>query len=220
MKEELIAIVANLMQQQQLVMDNMDIYSDEELLQFQQEFQQQIVQITQTLDVIESQTAAQETISTQMIPEEADLLWILSGGNPEAFTSYVQTFPSNQLQRYKDNPHALQMLVETLQNRLPQGKPDQQVDGVSKAPLQSSNIYGFQYDSQTGTLRVRFQGDGVYQYEGVPQSVFQIFANGAIPAKTSGQNNYGRWWVGKSPSLGASFHELIKLGGYPYEKIS
>ncbi len=220
MRDELIAIVANLMQQQQLVMDNMDIYSDEELLQFQQDFQQQIMQITQTLDVIEAQEASQETISTQMIPEEADLLWILSGGNPEAFASYVQTFPSNQLQRYKDNPQALQMLVGTLQNRLPQDRQGEQ-DGVPKAPAQSSTIYGFQYDPKSKKLRVRFNEGGVYEYEGVPPQIYSIFERGAIPAKTAGSNRWGRWWVGKrDPSYGASFHSLIKLGGYPYEKIS
>jgi hypothetical protein len=59
----------------------------------------------------------------------------------------------------------------------------------------------------------------VYGYEGVPPQIFRVFQAGAIPAKTDGQNEYGSWWVGKRPSLGASFYELIKKGGYPYQKL-
>lgn len=220
MRDELIAMVANLMKQQQLVMDNMDIYSDDELLQFQQSFQQQIIQLTQALDIIEAQEASTEALQG-FIPQEAELLWILSGGNPEAFASYISTFPSNQLQRYKDNPQSLKMLVETLQNRLPQGQPDQQVDGIPKAPAQSSTIYGFQYNPKTKKLRVRFNEGGVYEYEGVPPQIYQIFEKGAVAAKTSGSNKWGRWWVGKrDPSYGAAFHELIRMGNYPYIKVS
>lgn len=48
----------------------------------------------------------------------------------------------------------------------------------------------------------------------------RFFSNGAVPAKTSGQNEHGRWWVGKNPSLGAAFSALIRQGGYQYERLN
>lgn len=219
MREELLQIVSNLMQQQQMIIDNLDDFSDDDLFTFQQDFQTTLQQVNQALDVLEAQEQAQTTTEAQFIPEEADLLWILSGGNEEAFSSYIDTYPSNNLDRYKGNPQAIRMLSEQLRNRLPQNREGQQ-DGVPQAWLQSSNIYGFQYDPRSKKLKVKFQGDGVYEYEGVPQSIYQMFANGAIPAKTTGSNTFGNWFFGKKPSLGASFYELIRLGGYPYTKLS
>ena len=83
----------------------------------------------------------------------------------------------------------------------------------------SSTIYGFMYDDKTGKLKVRFNEGGVYEYSGVPKQVYQMFEAGAIPAKTDGQNNFGIWWKNKKPSLGASMHSLLKMGGFPYTKI-
>jgi hypothetical protein len=101
---------------------------------------------------------------------------------------------------------------------MPPSAPAEQ-DSIPKADLNSSNIYGFSYDPKSKSLYVRFQGGNVYGYEGVPPQIFRVFQAGAIPAKTDGQNEYGSWWVGKRPSLGASFYELIKKGGYPYQKL-
>jgi len=54
----------------------------------------------------------------------------------------------------------------------------------------------------------------------VPPQVFNQFQQGSIPAKTEGENNYGMWWRGKQPSLGASLYELIKQQNYPYQRIA
>lgn len=93
-------------------------------------------------------------------------------------------------------------------------------------PMPSSNIHSFGYDDKTGKLLVKFQGDypdqngPVYGYEGVPKQVFEMFRQGAIPAKTKGKNDWGEWWVGKQPSLGASMSALIKNGGYQYQRLT
>lgn len=91
---------------------------------------------------------------------------------------------------------------------------------IEPAPFQSSNIEGFNYDYDNGKLLVKFQGDGVYGYENVPKFIYDVFRKGAVPAKTTGQNQYGRWWRGKTPSLGAAFYALIRQGNYPYQKLS
>jgi len=102
----------------------------------------------------------------------------------------------------------------------PPEQPPPGAEGVEPAPMNSSNIWGFSYDPEGQVLRVRFQGDGIYQYQGVPPYIFRIFQAGAVPARTTGRNSYGRWWVGKVPSLGAAFYELIRNGGYGYQRVA
>lgn len=92
--------------------------------------------------------------------------------------------------------------------------------------MQSSNINSFGYDDKTGQLLVKFQGDypqengPVYSYEGVPKQIFELFKRGAVPARTKGQNKWGKWWEGKHPSMGASLYTLIRGGGYPYQRLT
>ena len=92
--------------------------------------------------------------------------------------------------------------------------------------MPSSNVEGFAYDDKTGRLLVRFLGEHpnrngpVYGYEGVPKEIFDMFQKGAIPARTDGQNKWGKWFRGKVPSIGASLYTLIKNRGYPYRRLT
>lgn len=92
--------------------------------------------------------------------------------------------------------------------------------------MPSSNISAFAYDPKNQRMFVRFLGKypnrqgSVYSYEGVPPSIFNIFRSGAVPAKTDGRNRWGRWWKGKSPSMGASMNVLLKQGGFPYARMT
>ena len=152
------------------------------------------------------------------VPEIARQLWALSRGNPDIFTAYLRSYPNPELQQIADNPTQLNALMNQI-NDTQSIPPVGQADGVNQAPLQSSNVYGFRYDPLRKNLTVRFQGGSVYRYQNVPKQIFDMFAVGDGVARTSGSNRFGRWWRGKSPSLGAALHELIKLGGYPYSKI-
>jgi hypothetical protein len=151
-------------------------------------------------------------------PRGSEILWLLAGENPRAFQAYLRSFPNQSLNEFAQNPSRVQNLIQGFQSRIttPQGES---AGGVPKSDLQSSNIYGFQYDPRSSTLRVRFQGGGLYEYDGVPPFVFKMFQRGAVPAKTTGQNQYGAWWQGKQPSLGASFHELIR-DNFPYQRVA
>jgi hypothetical protein len=153
------------------------------------------------------------------VPVGAELLWILSGGQEDAFVNYLRTFPDPSLNSLLRNPELLTNTIARLNQTMPQGQRGQ-ANGIPQAPLDSSNIYGFQYDPKSGHLKVRFQSGSVYSYQGVPPGIFNVFRQGAVPAKTSGQNQFGKWWRGKIPSLGAAFYEMIRSGGYPYQKIS
>ncbi len=92
--------------------------------------------------------------------------------------------------------------------------------------MPSSNVEGFAYDDQNNQLLVRFLGKhpnrngAIYAYQGVPREIFDLFQKGAVPARTDGQNKWGRWWKGKVPSMGASMYTLIKQQGYPYQKVA
>lgn len=204
---------------------------DEEIDQIKEalrQFVQSIVQRGQPMSpeirrmLTEAIGHAERRITTlragQPIPSGAENLFVLAGGNPNAFQSYLGNVPNAGLNRVAQN----QGQVESIQSRLGQQVtlPVGQVEGgVPHADLQSSNIYGFQYNPREGNLRVRFQGGGMYDYEGVSPQVFKAFQAGAIPARTNGQNQYGRWWVGKTPSLGASFFNLIR-DRYPYQRVA
>jgi KTSC domain len=89
-----------------------------------------------------------------------------------------------------------------------------------RSSMDSSNIEGFNYDYDNQKLLVKFHGDGIYSYDGVQPFIFNTFRKGAVAAKTTGQNQYGRWWKGKVPSLGAAFYALIRNGGYSYNKVA
>ena len=132
------------------------------------------------------------------------------------------------------NQVSQQALGELLQNILQiieSGQQEQSpVEGLQpqlqSGPMESSNINSFGYDEKNGRLMVKFQGDypqengPVYAYDGVPKNIFELFRQGAVPARTDGKNAWGEWWKGKVPSLGASMFTLIKNGGYPYRRVS
>lgn len=120
--------------------------------------------------------------------------------------------------------------LELLYNRIEEMRgsaptpPPQEPELESSMP--SSNVEGFAYDPEGQRLYVRFLGKHpdphgpIYQYEGVPANIFDIFRKGAIPAKTDGRNKWGRWWKGKYPSMGAAMYHLIRAGGFPYQRVS
>lgn len=149
---------------------------------------------------------------------DAQLLWILSGQQPQAFISYLRTYPTPATRYILSNPSILNQTIQQLSKMLPPGEP-LNIDGVPKADLNSSNIWGATYDPRSGKMRVRFQGGSEYEYSGIPQNIFRAFIRGNASAKTKGKNKYGEWWPLKNPSLGAAMNQYIKQGGYPYQKI-
>lgn len=152
------------------------------------------------------------------VSNDARLLWILSGSQPQAFISYLRSFPTPSTQELLRNPTLLSATIDQLDRSIPQGEQPV-VDGIPHADLQSSNIWGANYDPKSGKMKVRFQGGSEYEYDGVPQNIFNAFIKGNAVAQTSGQNEYGRWWRGKSPSVGSAMHQYIKRGQFPYRKI-
>ncbi len=163
------------------------------------------------------QEDAQRTSQTP-IPDTANLLWILAGGQPEAFVSYLREFPDPQLNAILQNPTHLVQIIEQLQRNNPIKHLGQE-DGIQQANLQSSNVYGFRFNPQTKKMQVRFQEGAVYEYDDIPDVIFNLFSHGNASAKTTGSNRFGAWFRGKNPSLGAALNQYIKQGGYAYRKL-
>lgn len=69
---------------------------------------------------------------------------------------------------------------------------------MNRTPVSSSNLRSVGYDSSTNTLEIEFNNGGIYQYSGVPYSVYQ----GLMAAS----------------SHGSYFHAHIR-DSYPYRKI-
>lgn len=160
----------------------------------------------------------QQQATQPPIPLGADILWEIASGNPDAFINYLRTVPDPALNALAANHGRLQQTIRQLSEQRPSQEPQVQ-DGIEQAPLRSSNIWGYHFSPRTGDLLVRFNEGGIYHYSGVPPEIFQIFQSGAIPARTNGENKWGKWWVGKSPSLGSSFYELIR-DNFPYERVA
>lgn len=71
---------------------------------------------------------------------------------------------------------------------------------MQRTPVSSSNLASIGYDAASQTLEVAFLHGGVYQYFGVPASVYQ-----GVMAATS---------------HGTYFDAHVKKGGYRYAKVS
>lgn len=149
---------------------------------------------------------------------DAQLLWVLAGQQPNAFISYLRSFPTPATSQLVNNPNQLNATIVQLQQMMPQGEPPI-VNGIQHADLNSSNVWGAAYDPRTGRMKVRFQGGSEYEYDGVPENIFRAFIKGNASARTKGRNQYGQWWVGKNPSLGAALNQYIKAGGFNYRRL-
>lgn len=172
------------------------------------------------LEFIQGQQAIQSSLQPR-IPQGADLLWHLAGRNPQAFVSYLRTYPGQGFQELVTNPNQLQGVIEQLEQQFPSNLKQQEASGGQLYP--SSNVEAMRYDPQSGNLFVKFHGENqqpVYQYEGVPPQIFELLRHGNAFAKTKGKNKWGEWWPMKNPSIGAALNQFIKAGGFPYQRVA
>lgn len=220
--EELQDLLRELVQGINTVMQSGEELSDE----FQGILAQTLSNLVDRID----ESRAQQNVPPQQPPAasagqqpgtpspDAQLLWILAGQQPQAFISYLRTFPTPATQSLLANPTQLNATIVQLGQLMPQGQPAT-IHGIDHADLNSSNVWGAAYDPRSGKMKVRFQGGSEYEYDGVPENIFRAFIKGNASAKTKGRNQYGQWWVGKNPSLGAALNQYIKAGGFNYRRL-
>lgn len=152
-------------------------------------------------------------------PADAQLLWYLSGQNEQSFIHYLRQYPSPQTAAILSDKERLTKTIDYMQRTSPP-QEKQMIDGIQHADLNSSNIWGTAYNPQTRQMKVRFQGGAEYLYDKVPPNIYRAFSHGNADAKTKGKNQYGEWWVGKNPSLGAALNQYIKAGNFNYRRIA
>lgn len=228
---ELESLIDQILQVLQETMQSGEVLSDEFQGMIAQELQITADQIQQLRQQESGQTQppqkGREPYQGPTIPTveeappspDAQLLWILAGQNEDAFLNYLRQYPSPETQSLLTNSSELERVLEYLTAMMPPGEPPT-VGGIKHSDLNSSNIWGTAYNSKTGKMKVRFQGGAEYEYDGVPSNIYNAFSKGQASAKTSGQNQYGRWWTNKNPSMGAAMNQYIKAGNFPYRRIN
>ena len=150
---------------------------------------------------------------------DAQLLWILAGQQEDAFLEYLQQYHTPETLALLQNPAELERVIQFLHQMMPSGRQPV-IDGIQHSDLNSSNIWGTQYNPSNQKMRVRFQGGAEYEYDNIPTNIYRAFSQGQASAKTDGQNDYGKWWKGKNPSMGAAMNQYIKQGGFPYRRVA
>lgn len=64
---------------------------------------------------------------------------------------------------------------------------------MTRQPVSSSNIASIGYDPQSQTLEIEFHPGSVYQYYGVPQSLYQGLMGASSHGSYFSQNIKGRY---------------------------
>jgi hypothetical protein len=84
--------------------------------------------------------------------------------------------------------------------------------------IKSSNVRKIMYNDETKEMFIQFQDKSIYTYYDVSMNLFLDVSGGKATCITSGENAFGSWWVGKTPSAGAAVHKFLVKGGVKYKK--
>jgi hypothetical protein len=84
--------------------------------------------------------------------------------------------------------------------------------------IQSSNVKKIMYNDETKEMFIQFNDRSIYTYFGVSMNLFLDVSGGKATCITSGENKYGAWYVGKTPSVGAAVHKFLVKSGIKYKK--
>jgi hypothetical protein len=82
----------------------------------------------------------------------------------------------------------------------------------------SSNVDRVKYFEEDKRLVVKFNDGSYYTYFDIDESVFFSIIEGDATCKTSGENEFGEWFVGKTPSVGAAIWKYLVDKGVRYEQ--
>jgi len=152
------------------------------------------------------------------VTDNVRLVWILSGGRRDVFTDYLSNFPDPAFRDILANPTELQRIIAELEQNNPVSNYGEVEDGIAKSQINSSNVYGVQYDFKKKNLLVRFNNGSVYAYDAPPQ-LYNLVAGGRASATTDDKRKPMRWWKSKTPSLGAAVWQHLRNTGVPYRRL-
>ena len=84
--------------------------------------------------------------------------------------------------------------------------------------IRSANVRKIMYNDETKEMFIQFQDKSIYTYFEVPFQLFLDVSGGKATCITSGENKYGAWFVGKTPSVGAAVHRYLVKKNVRYKK--
>jgi len=88
----------------------------------------------------------------------------------------------------------------------------------SRKDINSANVDRVMFNDETNELVVKFNDGSKYTYFNINFSEFNSVVSGLADCKTEGQNKWGEWFVGKTPSVGAAVWEYLINTGKAYTK--
>jgi len=75
--------------------------------------------------------------------------------------------------------------------------------------LNSANVERILFNDETNELAIQFRGGGVYIYPNQSKDMFDSLVRGEGICRTEGENQWGSWFVGKTPSIGAAVYSKL-----------
>jgi hypothetical protein len=91
---------------------------------------------------------------------------------------------------------------------------------VLQGGVASSNVASYRWNSTNSTLILTFHDGSRYKYYTIDREEFENIILGDAQCITSGENEFGRWFEGKSPSVGAAVWEYLRDTNIRFEKLS
>jgi hypothetical protein len=82
--------------------------------------------------------------------------------------------------------------------------------GEAQMHKKSSWVRAFAFDKKTKTLYMTTHQGKTYSWPDIPDSLAIQVLNGLASCTTDDPSGKNRWFIGKSPSLGAAFWQLLK----------
>jgi hypothetical protein len=90
---------------------------------------------------------------------------------------------------------------------------------IVEGRVTSSNVKSYAYDSIKLELYITFNDNSTYRYDNITIQEFFEIRSGEASCITEGSNQYGSWYVGKTPSVGAAVYKYLVRANVPYQKV-
>ena len=84
--------------------------------------------------------------------------------------------------------------------------------------IPSANVRRIVYNDETKEMVIQFQDKSIYTYFEVPFQIFLNVSGGDATCITTGENEFGKWFVGKNPSVGAAVWRYLRDSNIRYKK--
>jgi hypothetical protein len=90
---------------------------------------------------------------------------------------------------------------------------------IRSKKINSSNVKSYRYNTETFELEITFNNGSKYRYFEIDFDTFENISYGDATCITTGKNQYGSWYEGKSPSYGAAIWDFLINNDVQYEEI-